>query len=227
MSRFVDDLHGSREVGAARTSSSCARSSLGRLHARLALPRRSSWATGAGCSTRPADGVVVGDPQRLTQAMVNLADNAVQPHRRRGRDRDRQRRPGRHRPAVGARHRDGSRARRSRADLRAVPAGPRHAALRGHRPRALRSCGRSPRRMADGSSSSGDQGEGARFEVVLPGRSYRAGPQRLAEKGRQGMSRILIVEDEARLAQLPRARPAIERLCPEGGRRRRFSSPVR
>ena len=96
-------------------------------------------------------GIVVADPQRLTQAIMNLAENAVAPHRRRRRDLARQlarRRPG---PALGPRRGAGDRPgdrerifdRYERGDAAAATAPAS----------GSRSSRRSPRRTAAGSSS--------------------------------------------------------------------------
>ena len=83
-------------------------------------PRPAGSATATGRSTARADVKVVADEQRLTQAVLQLADNAVKhtARRRHGRDRLVVRRHGR--AALGPRHRPGRSARGSRAHLRTI-----------------------------------------------------------------------------------------------------------
>ena len=178
------------------------------------------------------EGAVLVDPQRVTQALLQLADNAVQHTGRRRRDRDRSAAATGGRAlwvrdtGAGVPPEDGER------DLRALPARHRRPRRRGLRARALDRRGRSPRRTAARSSPGRRPERGATFDCS-------PSADRPAEGGRR-MNRILIVEDEARIASFvekglrangftptvvddgrDRARPRpVRRLRPDGARHR-------
>ena len=80
MGKIIDDLAvvdrgdgaGLSRPGAASTPSSSLTS---------CCPRRPAWRSGSGASTESTPGMFVADRFRLTEAVLNLADNAVEAHR--------------------------------------------------------------------------------------------------------------------------------------------------
>ena len=140
-------------------------------------------------------GQVRADRQRLTQAMMSLAQNAVEHTSEGDRIAIGSELEPRRAAAVGRGRRAGDRARRPGARVRALRPRRRGAALRGRRPRAGDRARhrRGPRRPRD-------PAQRARRGLALHARAarHRRPPRPRADE--RHVSRILIVEDEARLA---------------------------
>ena len=216
MSRFVDDLLLLAKAERSRLPA------LGRGRARRAdrrAARRRPQALGAARlarSRRAGEACCIADRQRLTQAVMGLAQNAVQHTRGRRRDLDRLAR-GRRR---GARCGSATRARASRPRTRRASSSASPAAVGSRRaPRAPGSGSPIVRAIAEA--------HGGRVELTSqPGAGRhlhrrRAGRPAAVRPEVARMSRILIAEDEPRIAVVPRQGPARRGFTTTVVRRRR------
>ena len=159
-------------------------------------------------------GIVVADQHRLTQAVMNLAENAVR-HTRDGE------------PIwIGSSLDDHEARLWVRDEGPGVDPGRPRADLQPLRPRRLERRRRRRRRRARALDRRAiAEAHGGRVELDSQPRR-RARPSRSCiPAAPRPVSRILIAEDEARLASLPREGPAGERLH-DHGRRRRARPPA-
>ena len=139
---------------------------------------------------------IVADRQRITQAVMNLAQNAVA-HTDDGR-RDRHRRRGRQQRGgrSGSATPESGSLRASSAGSSPGSPGVSTAAGATRAPGSVsRSCARSPRRTEGRVRVTSRPGAGARFEILLPIEQDAPEEDWIVEVGR--VKRILIVEDEA------------------------------